>query len=86
MSARDLIVVGALCIFVVAAQAVSFAVCCRATARRVLCARERFLALGVARMMPWSRLVRGALRLCVREERGGHEVARRKGWGRYAFT
>ena len=39
--ARDLIAVGALCIFVVAAQAASFTVGLQATARRVLCARER---------------------------------------------
>ena len=32
------------------------------TARRVCCARGRFLAMGVARMRPWPRLVRGALR------------------------
>ena len=86
MSARDIHGVGALCIFLVAAQAAPFAVGCQATARRPLCARTPFLKLHVAKMMSWPRLVRGALRSCVREERRGHEVARRKQMGRMRFT
>tara|TARA_B110000046_G_scaffold60673_1_gene68161 strand:- start:354 stop:551 length:198 start_codon:yes stop_codon:yes gene_type:complete len=62
MGAANLHVVGALNIFLVEALALSFTVCCSATARRVLCARERLKWLSVARTMPWPRLVRGALR------------------------
>ena len=84
MGAANLLVVGALNIFLVEAPALSFTVCCSATAWRVCCARGRLLAMGVARMMPWPRLVRGALRHVAWEERGGREVARStcRSWNR----
>ena len=53
MGAAYLHVVGALNIFLVEALAPAFTVCYHVTARRVCCARGRFLAMGVARMRPW---------------------------------
>ena len=85
MSARDIIAVGALCIFVVAAQAASFTVGLQATARRVLCARERLLILGVARMTSWLCLVSLAPRGGAREDRGGRKVPPNIWWGRMAL-
>ena len=85
-SAAVLPAVGALGTFVVAAQLLPFAVCCKATARRPLCARKPFLALSVASRVPGPRLVRDALRCGAWEERGAREHARQKGWGRMAFT
>ena len=76
MGAANLLVVGALNIFLVEAPALSFTVGCYANARRVLRARERLKLLSVARMISWPRLVRGALRYAAWEERGGGEVPR----------
>ena len=85
MSARDLHVVGALCIFLVAAPAASFTVSCRATARRWCCARVRFLLLGVARTTSWQWPVSLASRGGAQEDRQGREVGRNIWVGRMAL-
>jgi hypothetical protein len=83
--ARDLIGVGAQCTLVVAAWSLPFTVGCSATARRILCARERLLKLDVASMTSWSWLVSLAPRGGAREDRQGREVARKIWVGRIAL-
>ena len=83
MGAAGLHVVGALNIFLVAAQTPPFTVGCQVIARWLCCTRVRVLALGVARMLSWVWVVSLAPRGGAQEEGEGRGVHRSTCWSEY---